>query len=698
MRPFLRGRPWALGVLVAIAALAIAQLGAGPTKKKKKEGTPPKVQETVGDLSFVVSKGEMKVEGVGLVVGLDNTGVDAPQSWYRKQLVDEMSKAGVEHAEKYLTSAQVSMVLVHLTIPIGVGPKDPLDVQVEVPRGCDTKSLAGGYLLSTRLREVMLAGGSPKTGPELGRAQGPVMLGTPAKPNDPKVGRVLGGGRVKKAYPYTLVLKENRESVRASKMLETVVNERFHQFEDGHQKGVATAKTPSYLELKVPALYHQNQDHFFRVVQRVQMIDNPELRARRIVAWSTELLDPTTTAAAAMKLEAVGGPAIDSLKTGLKSSNAQVRFFSAESLAYLDDVSGVDALGETVKLQPTFRAYALAALAAMDQPAAHLKLRKLMDEPEIEIRYGAFNALRTLDATDPFLGLVHVLDAPKVDEAEEDSDSPDAMAVAITTAARRRRNRPDDPFALYLVDSEGPPLVHVSRSRRSEIVIFGQHQKLLPPVVLGAGPVLLNAAESDDKIELSKIVASRLGETDIKTTSSLDLAEVIRKAANLGASYPELVSILEAARRQKNLPGDLVVDAVPVPNRAYADAILGKDTTAKRDDSVKQASNLAKPARRWRLIFWGRNSDSSNDNAPVTSTSSKDAAKTANSPPLATSAAGTPASGTTLPPIAPPSGASGGAAPQAKKDDAIQKTADEDSTPPPPRKSLFDLFRRNDDD
>ena len=60
--------------------------------------------------------------------------------------------------------------------------------------------------------------------------------------------------------------------------------------------------------------------------------------------------------------------------------------------------------------QPKFRAYALAALAALDEPAAHMKLRKLMDEPSIEVRYGAFNALRTLDPTDPFLGLVRVMD------------------------------------------------------------------------------------------------------------------------------------------------------------------------------------------------------------------------------------------------------------------------------------------------
>ena len=66
----------------------------------------PRSQETVGDLSFVVSNGEMTVEGVGLVAGLDNTGVDSPPSHYRKQLVDEMSKAGVEHADRLLANPQ----------------------------------------------------------------------------------------------------------------------------------------------------------------------------------------------------------------------------------------------------------------------------------------------------------------------------------------------------------------------------------------------------------------------------------------------------------------------------------------------------------------------------------------------------------------------------------------------------------------
>ena len=145
-------------------------------------------------------------------------------------------------------------------------------------------------------------------------------------------------------------------------MLENVVNERFHQTEDGHQKGVATAKSDSYLVLKVPPIYHQNQDHFFRVVQLLPMIDTPELRARRITLWSQELLDPKTAGVAAMKLEGLGNSSIDSLQAGVKSTNPQVQFFCAEALAYLNDTAGVEALGNTVAHQPDFRNYALAAL------------------------------------------------------------------------------------------------------------------------------------------------------------------------------------------------------------------------------------------------------------------------------------------------------------------------------------------------
>jgi flagellar basal body P-ring protein FlgI len=705
MRPKLPRRSWAFVAVVATAVLALFQVGAGPGKKKGKEPPPPTVQETVGDLSFVVSRGEWKVEGVGLVRGLDNTGADPPASWYRKQLVDEMSKAGVEHAEKLLSKPQWSMVIVRLTIPIGVNTTDRLDVQVEVPPACGTTSLAGGYLMLTRLREVNRGAGAsgPLAGKDMALAQGPIMIGTPAKPNDPKVGRVLGGGKVKKDYPFTLVIKENRESYRTAKMLETVVNERFHQTEDGHQKGATTAKTPSFLELKVPTLYHQNQQRFFRVVQLLQMIDSPDLRARRMTAWSNDLRDPATAGVAAMKLEGLGTTAVDSLKEGLKSPNAQVRYFSAESLAYLNDTSGVTVLGETVVAQPKFRAYALAALAALDQPAAHLKLRKLMDEPSVEVRYGAFNALRTLDASDPFLGLVRVLDTPK--DEEEVEERPQSMALAIATASRRKREVQDDPFGLYVVDSEGPPLVHLSRTRRCEIVVFGRTQKLMTPVVLGTGSISLNAADNDEKIEISKIVPSPYGDSDTKITSALELPEVVRRLANMGAGYPEVVSILETAERQKNLPGQLVVDAVPTANNMYLEAVLGKDITGKRDDAVKRTSaeSSRSPRRRFFGLFSG-----GEPALPAKDRSAKSADATAGTeppleiPPLPSDMTSPADTGATTD-AKPPTGSTGTkgdaskTAPARKGADADDKTGDDDDETPAPRRRLSDLFRRGDD-
>ena len=225
-----------------------------------------------------------------------------------------------------------------------------------------------------------------------------------------------------------------------------------------------------------------------------------------------------------------------------------------------------------------------------------MKLRKLMDEPDVELRYGAFNALRTLAADDPFLGQVRVLDDPRA----ADEEASDSMAVALTRASARHR-RPD-PFSLYMVDCEGPPMVHVARTRRCEVVVFGRGQKLLTPVVLGTGPLLLNAATDDDSLQISKIVPGRSSEGDAKVQSSLELGDVLRQSAALGASYPEIVSILQAASRQKNLAGPLVVDALPGNSPVYIEAeLLGKDTTAKKDDALKKTkleTETTKPKRR----------------------------------------------------------------------------------------------------
>lgn len=571
--------------LAAVSALVL--LGAGPPRKRQNDPPPPKVEETIQDLAYIYSKGESSIEGVGLVFGLDDTGADPPPSYWRQRLVDEMRKANVENANQILKDKRFSLVIVRAKIPNGVTTSDRLDVELELPPASGTTSLAGGYLLQTRLHELMIAGGTPKEGSDLAVAQGPVMLGTATDPNNPKVGRVLGAARVKKPQPFTLVIKDKRRSFKTSKLLQEVVNQRFH-FADGvNETGAATAKTDQFLELKVPRVYHHNQDRYFRVVKLLPIVDTLDLRASRMEDWGRELLDPKTAGVAALRLEGQGATAVETLKKGLSSPNPQVRFFAAEALGYLNDASGVDVLADTATNQREFRSYALTALSALDQAAAHLALRKLMDIPDVEVRYGAFNALRNLDEADPFLGRVHVLNEP---EEPEDSPKNESLAMTLSTVPRRR-NRPEDPFALYLVDCEGPPMVHAARTRRCEIVVFGRDQQLLTPVVLGNGPILLNASDGDTAIQISKIVPARRDESDgdTKVAAALTLGDVIRQTANLGAKYPDIVAILQAAERQKNLPGPLVIDAVPGNSPVYVEAaIFGKDTTAKKDDAVKK--------------------------------------------------------------------------------------------------------------
>jgi flagellar basal body P-ring protein FlgI len=583
----------AIAALAAMSTLTLCLTGAGFPKKKHVE-VEPKVEESVASIANIQGAADTRLEGVGLVVGLENSGVDPPPSWYRQKLIDDMRKASVENPNAILKSPRVSMVIVHMTIPPGVSPKDRLDVDVEVPPACGTKSLEGGYLLSCRLREVMVLGGVPKEGGDAAIAQGPVMIGNLAKPDVKTVGRVLGGGRVRKEVPYQLIIKENRRSFRTAALLEGVINQRFPQTEGVNQKGSATAKTDQFIVLKVPRVYHQNQDRFFRVVKLLPMVDSPALRVQRMAAWAQQLLDPATAGIAALRLEGLGVTACEALKAALASPNAQVGFLAAEALAYLNDASGADVLAETATKRPEFRAYALAALAAMDQPAAYVKLRKLMDEPDVEVRYGAFNALRILASDDPFLGQVRVLEDSEDERADESTDS---MAVAIARASSK--HRVEDPFSLYLVDCEGPPMIHVARTRRCEVVVFGRGQRLLTPVVLGHGPILLNASEKDETLQISKIVPSRFGDADAKVVSSLELGDIIRQAAKLGANYPEIVSILQDAQKQRNLAGPLVVDAVPGTSPVYIQAaILGKDTTAKKDDSVLKTSGAAAKAKR----------------------------------------------------------------------------------------------------
>ena len=66
----------------------------------------------------------------------------------------------------------------------------------------------------------------------------------------------------------------------------------------------------------------------------------------------------------------------------------------------------------------------------------------------------------------------------------------------------------------------------------------------------------------------------------------------------LDASYPEILTLLQAAAKQRNLPGPLAVDAVPVPVPAYEEAQLAAKYAAAKKDAAVGRTKLESSSKR----------------------------------------------------------------------------------------------------
>ena len=569
-----RASAW-LGAAILMVASPVSALG-------------DRTNEKIADVAEPLGFGQKTVEGVGLVVGLAGTGSEPRPSAYRSKLETEIKRIPELKAADILGDPlkQNSLVVVRATISAGMTPQDELNIEVLLPPDSETSSLEGGFLVGTWLHEVGIASGGQLDGKQWVYGYGPVLTGSEEEPDNVKTGQILGGGRIKQEVPYILLIGERYRSGAVAKQIQELINTRFEYRDGRFKKGVATAKTDNTILLNVPEHYHQNQLRYLQVLSQIRLIQLPELLEPRFEEWGKELLDPATAGEAALKLEAMGGIASEVLIKGLDSDHPQVRFFAAEALAYLNNSAGFEELAQTAMERSEFRTLALAALAATKHSAGYLRLRELMDEADPIVRYGAFNALRATDPTDPYLGRTRVLGLL---EERRRANTDDSMAFRIDGEVLPPAQPAEaDPFDLYVVRSSGPPMIHVSRSRRREIVLFGEHQELLSPVVLGgAGPILLNAGTEDRRIELSRIDLN--GSRPQVLTSSPDLVELIRTLTALNATYPQIVSILEGANAQANLETELMVDAVPAGVEAYDRAQLtGEDVT--KDEAVSRAS------------------------------------------------------------------------------------------------------------
>lgn len=490
----------------------------------------------VGDLAVPFGMFPVQVESIGLITGLRGTGGDPAPSPQRAALLSEMQTRGVPNPNTVLASSDTALVLVRGVLRPGVQKGDRFDVEVRIPSRSDTTSLRGGHLLETRLREMAVLHNQIHDGHVLALATGPVMVDPAADAKQDGVllgrGRILGGGVALKSRPLGLVLKPGKQNVLNSSRVANAINKRFHTFHKGIKVGVAKAKTDEYIELKVHPDYRNNIPHYVQVVRAVALKEPPTMRMQRIATLRERLLDPATAANAAIELEALGNDGVDPLLEAVRSEDREVRFCSAQALAYLGRREAADPLGETARQDPAFRVFALNALSGMHDLAAYEQLRELLAAPSAETRYGAFRALWAMNPNE-------------------------ALVLGERLGGQ---------FSYHVLNTGGPPMIHVTRNRRPEIVLFGRGQRFRTPLAVNAGNQIMVTGSGPDEISVSKFA---VGKPDQKRLVSTEVDEVIRAIVELGGTYPDVVQALQEAKAGGALPSRFEVDALPKAGRPY---------------------------------------------------------------------------------------------------------------------------------
>lgn len=496
----------------------------------------------IGDYIKIGDNGYIKVQGVGLVDRLDGTGEDPPASHLRAMLLEDLRKNEIKDPQTLLSSANTALVVVTAFVPPICKKGEKIDVEVTLPEGSEAVSLAGGWLMPCYLREMALMQGEVHEGRQVALASGPILIDALAA--DPaKTSAAVGHrrGRIPGAASYlgesrtlSISIRSEYATVRMSRQIADRIGRRFHDYnEHGIRRPLSTAKTNSRLELIVHERYINNYPRYLQCIRSIVLNESPVERHMRMQRLEEEIQFGPTAERASLQLEAIGPEAIPTLKMGLASGDLEARFHAACALAYLGNADGVSALKEAAESEPAFRIFALAALSTVSDGAASDALRALANQESVETRYGAFRAYSTMAPNDPF-----------------------AKGEVM-----------EGNFSLHGVESTAKPLIHLTRYKQAEIVVFDHKQEFLTPLVLRAGSqILLQNSPQGDHVLIKRIAP---GEPMRQKEVSLRVMDVIKGASELGAQYPDIVQLLVQAERQHNLPGQIAIDELPAPGRVY---------------------------------------------------------------------------------------------------------------------------------
>ncbi len=528
--------------------------GQSPDNSLIKMGDRNDKTKFVGQICGIKGIRPMPVEGIGLVVGLEGTGCEPKPSGQKEYLLRELRGSKlIENTKAALASPNTAMVLVRGFIPPTAKKGDPIDLQVITPAKSDTKSLRYGELLKTDLRPMAVMNRSVQTGNVAGRAKGALLIDSiftsDHDQQSEQSARILGGGVVNIDRDLSLVIHSKDSTVKLSRSVAHAINERYSSYSDSLRKNAATPETDRIVKLAIPDEYKNNLGRFIQSLQAMAYGESDHEKAERLKDLELRIADAASSRRAAIELEAIGEDALPILKRAIVHPDFEIRFYVAESLAYMGRSEGIEHLKLAAETEPAFRWHALTALSSIANAESEQALKSLLHAESAETRYGAFRALS--------------VSAP---------DDPNVRGKLLS-----------DEFYFHDIASEGSALVHFSQTKRPEIVVFGNER--VAEDFIFVQPGLTARAIDRNRVRVVKFDAL---DGEIRLTCSASIGELIKTLSRFGVDYSTLLEMFQEADGNDTLNARLIVNAAPrIGSKSMKDSVQSDSEISEKYISTK---------------------------------------------------------------------------------------------------------------
>ena len=494
----------------------------------------PAYRDTIGELSYYSGLGPLPVRGYGLVAGLGKNGSrDCPKSIYRRLIQalyklrrpeNRVDAEAPVTPEELFDDLDTAVAVVHAQVPAAAVAGARFDVSVLALPGTQTKSLRNGRLYVTDLEVFRsVTPGASISGKVLARAAGPIFLNPfvdedSATKSNPLAGIVLGGGVIVKDRDVRLTL------IQPSYAWARKIQERINAQFPGGQR-VASATSPSTVQLRIPPEYRDDQAHFLGLVRALYLSREPNFEAVRARMLGEEIVRPTAPhARIAFCFEGLGQKALPVLGELYTHPEDYVSFHAtAAGLRLGDHVAGDVMAVHAENPQSEYRFRAIRALGqAKGMAAPGMALRRLLEDNDPRVQIAAYEAL--LERQDP--------------------------TIHSTPVAGEN-------FVLDRIPVTGSGIVYAKRSGQRRIALFGQGLWCSPPVFYRSPDGSLTITAQADGTELTvmrRIPAT--GSVSPPIPASFDLSALIRllgseaevdldgRVTGLGLDYGAVVGAL----------------------------------------------------------------------------------------------------------------------------------------------------------